>query len=178
MLNRLGLIFAVLIIASPAWAQSGSRNVVPSPSSGSVIPLSPPPASGSGTRNEVPFVAPSSGGSGTRNAVPSGGLSTSQPPFSQLPSELPPNGGQVYSSPSQIQYGTGGCSVSQPQYIPYAASSAPIFSSTPSYSSGFGGGCSSQPSFSSRSSYYTPIRSQYRPRYQPSYRRSFHGSCR
>ncbi|MEP3479915.1 MAG: hypothetical protein ABJZ55_11755 [Fuerstiella sp.] len=189
MLNRLVLTFAVLLIASPAWAQSGSRNIVPPPTSGGggVIPFVAPPAGGSGTRNEVPSFAPSSGGSGTRNAVPSQSLSTPQPPFSQLPSELPPVGGPVYSSPSQVQYGScgpGGCSVSQPQYIPYAASSQPIFNSTPYYSSGFGSGCSSQPSFSSGSSYYrgsyyqAPTRSRYQPQYQPSYRSSYRRSCR
>lgn len=167
MLNRLGLTFAVLLVASSALAQSGTRNIMP------------PPSGGSGTRNVIPNSAQPSVGSGTRNTVPysapSQSFSTPQPPFSQLPSEFPPfsSQGQIQSSPC----GPGGCSVAQPQYAPYSYSPQPSFRSAPYYSSGFGGGgCSSQSSYAPRVSYYSG--SYYQPRQEPRYRSSYRGSCR
>lgn len=151
MLNRFGLAFAILLISSPAWAQSGTRNAIPAPS----------------------------GGSGTRNAVPNSNLSpsfsTPQPPFSQLPSESPP-----YSPPGFTQSrpsGQCGCSASQPLYSPYRYSPQPSLNARPFYSSRFSGsGCSSQSSIAPRTSYYSG--SYYQPRYQPFYRNSYRNSYR
>ena len=179
MFTRLGLTFAVLLVAAPAWAQSGSRNVVPLPapsSNDSFQQLPAPPPAGSGTRNSVPNFAPApapSNGSGTRNSVPSFDP-TYQPPFSQLPNEAPP---------VQFHCGSGGCSTGQGQYLP--SYSQPSFQSTPYYSSGFsGGGCSAQPSY--QSSYQPSYRPVYRPQtsyytdryYQPRFQPRYHSSCR